>query len=743
MEQYSGSLFLSGDINTYSNKIQKIQDKTKYKISSFYIDMNVYGLTGTDSTEFFVKVGNIQTGSYVFWRKRTQATATLAGVDEEYQRNGIAGITPMTVQGATVYGTRYINYRIEAVLKEALLPTITNLNIDSAVPRKDIVVSWNSTKQERYEITAVTGGNTVYTKTGNTETSHTILANTFADGQKVDITVKALYSDNGNLSSSAWASEKTSITLKQPAVKISQFKPTGTINPLADINVSWECETQATYKLELISDNKVIKTYTGTTLKIVTIPANTIYNGLVDFKLTVSDGYTEAVHTESYNVTNNPKVQILGLEPNGSVRNTSFPIEIAWSSINQKKWMLQILENNVQKGQFTGTNENSLTLPENYLGVGNIRLILYVYNIVYGEEVQDKREAVFETISKPQPPTFEEKSNYNNSKPIFVWNPDGKQKAYQILIYKADVKIEDSDIVENNISTYKTTTNLENNTTYIIKVRTKNEHELWSDYASKEIFVSFTTLAPAKFTINANQTNHSVLINFHSEIDTDFKENQIWRADGKGKFKLVAKGLGSNGTFIDYYIPGNIELRYKILSKSKNDAVTESDIKSISVDINGFLLCDAEDISQKTNLKFNYATGFEIVRNRTFVKYLGSKKMIVEDDGSTEYMKGSFTFEMQLADFDLLLSLYNAQKTVFYRDNRGKALFCGISNLKQEYIFRIPTWVKVSFELIEVENKVEAYESSEGDKMLKEVLIDGTWILNGEKDMVGWEWVTS
>lgn len=49
----------------------------------------------------------------------------------------------------------------------------------------------------------------------------------------------------------------------------------------------------------------------------------------------------------------------------------------------------------------------------------------------------------------------------------------------------------------------------------------------------------------------------------------------------------------------------------------------------------------------------------------------------------------------------------------------------------------------MSFELIEVENKVEAYESSEGDKMLKEVLIDGTWILNGEKDMVGWEWVTS
>lgn len=743
MEQYSGSLFLSGDINTYSNKIQKIQDKTKYKISSFYIDMNVYGLTGTDSTEFFVKVGNIQTGSYVFWRKRTQATATLAGADEEYQRNGIAGITPMTVQGATVYGTRYINYRIEAVLKEALLPTITNLNIDSTVPRKDIVVSWNSTKQERYEITAITGGNTVYTKTGNTETTHTIPANTFADGQKVDITVKVLYSDNGNLSSSAWASEKTSITLKQPTVKISQFKPTGTINPLADINVSWECETQASYKLDVISDSKVIQTYTGTTLKVVTIPANTIYNGLVDFKLTVSDGYTETVHIESYNVTNNPKVQILGLEPNGSVRNSSFPIEIAWSSINQKKWMLQILENNVQKGQFTGTNENNLTLPENYLGVGNIRLILYVYNIVYGEEVQDTREAVFETISKPKPPTFEEKSNYNTSKPIFVWNPDGKQRAYQLLIYKADVKIEDSDIVENNISTYKTTTNLENNTTYIIKVRTKNEHELWSDYASKEIFVSFTTLAPATFTVNANQTNHSVLINFHSEIDTDFKENQIWRADGKSKFKLVAKNLGSNGTFIDYYIPGNIELRYKLLSKSKNDAITESDIKSISVDINGFLLCDAEDTSHKTNLKFNYATGFEILRNRTFVKYLGSKRMIVEDDGSTEYMKGSFAFEMQLEDFDLLLSLYNAQKTLFYRDNRGKALFCGISNLKQEYIFRIPTWVKVSFELIEVENKVEAYESSEGDKILKEVLIDGTWILNGEKDMVGWEWVTS
>lgn len=740
MEQKKGTVSISGNAENYTQKVAVLSNKDIFTLTDMYYRVYLY-LQSEDKAQGRINIGQYQTPIIYFRYGKSGFEITEKDkIKENYRQYGLSGISPFTFN-SNWHGQQVIEFSI--IAECSVLPTITNLNIDSTVPRKDIIVSWNSTKQERYEITAVTGGNTVYTKTGNTETTHTIPANTFADGQKVDITVKVLYSDNGNLSSSAWASEKTSITLKQPTVKISQFKPTGTINPLANINVSWGCETQASYKLDIISDSKVIQTYTGTTLKVVTIPANTIYNGLVDFKLTVSDGYTEAVHTESYNVTNNPKVQILGLEPNGSVRNSSFPIEIAWSSINQKKWMLQIFENNVQKGQFTGTNENSLTLPENYLSVGSIKLILYVYNTVYGEEVQDTREAVFETISKPKPPTFEEKSSYNTSKPIFVWNPDGKQRAYQLLIYKADVKIEDSDIVENNISTYKTTTNLENNTTYIIKVRTKNEHELWSDYTSKEIYVSFTTLAPATFTVNANQTNHSVLINFHSEIDTDFKENQIWRADGKGKFKLVAKGLGSNGTFIDYYIPGNIELRYKILSKSKNDAVTESDIKSITVNINGFLLCDAEDTSHKTNLKFNYATGFEIVRNRTFVKYLGSKKMIVEDDGSTEYMKGSFTFEMRLADFDLLLSLYNAQKTLFYRDNRGKALFCGISNLKQEYIFRIPTWVKVSFELIEVENKVSAYESSEGDKILKEVLIDGTWMLNGEKDMVGWEWVTS
>lgn len=740
MEQKKGTVSISGNAENYTQKVAVLSNKDIFTLTDMYYRVYLY-LQSEDKAQGRINIGQYQTPIIYFRYGKSGFEITEKDkIKENYRQYGLSGISPFTFN-SNWHGQQVIEFSI--IAECSVLPTITNLNIDSTVPRKDIIVSWNSTKQERYEITAVTGGNTVYTKTGNTETTHTIPANTFADGQKVDITVKVLYSDNGNLSSSAWASEKTSITLKQPTVKISQFKPTGTINPLANINVSWGCETQASYKLDIISDSKVIQTYTGTTLKVVTIPANTIYNGLVDFKLTVSDGYTEAVHTESYNVTNNPKVQILGLEPNGSVRNSSFPIEIAWSSINQKKWMLQIFENNVQKGQFTGTNENSLTLPENYLSVGSIKLILYVYNTVYGEEVQDTREAVFETISKPKPPTFEEKSSYNTSKPIFVWNPDGKQRAYQLLIYKADVKIEDIDIVENNISTYKTTTNLENNTTYIIKVRTKNEHELWSDYTSKEIYVSFTTLAPATFTVNANQTNHSVLINFHSEIDTDFKENQIWRADGKGKFKLVAKGLGSNGTFIDYYIPGNIELRYKILSKSKNDAVTESDIKSITVNINGFLLCDAEDTSHKTNLKFNYATGFEIVRNRTFVKYLGSKKMIVEDDGSTEYMKGSFTFEMRLADFDLLLSLYNAQKTLFYRDNRGKALFCGISNLKQEYIFRIPTWVKVSFELIEVENKVSAYESSEGDKILKEVLIDGTWMLNGEKDMVGWEWVTS
>nr|DAX28110.1 MAG TPA: hypothetical protein [Caudoviricetes sp.] len=739
MEQKKGTVSISGNVENYTQKVAVLSNKDIFTLTDVYYKVYLY-LQSEDKAQGRINIGQYQTPIIYFrYGKSAFEITEKDKIKENYRQYGLSGITPFTFN-SNWHGQQSIEFSI--IAECSVLPTITNLNVDSSLPRQDIKVSWQSERQEKYEITAVTGGNTVYSKTGNTETSHIIPANTFVDGQKVDITVKVLYSDNGNLNSSAWASEKTSITLKQVLPKISQFKPTGSINPLADIDVSWESELQATYKLEIITENKVIQTYTGATVKTVTIPAKTIYNGLVDFKLTISDGYTEVTHTESYNVTNNPKVQILGLEPNGSVRNGSFPIEIAWSSINQKKYLLQIFENEIQKGQFTGLSENSLTLPENYLGVGKIKLILYVYNTVYGEEVQDKREATFDTISKPKPPTFEEKSNFNNAKPIFIWNPDGKQKAYQLLIYKADTLIEDSDIVENDISTYRTTANLENNTTYILKIRTKNQYELWSDYASKEIFISYTLLEPATFTINANEITHSVLINFNSETNAEFKENQIWRADGAGKFKLVARNLGSSGTFIDNYIPGNIELKYKVLSKSKNEATTESDIKSVTVLIKGFVLCDAEDTSQKTNLKFNYSTGFEIVRNRTFIKYLGSKKMIVEDDGSTEYLKGSFVFEMKLQDFDLLLSLYNSNKTLFYRDNRGKALFCGISNLKQEYIFRIPSWVKASFELIEVENKVSAYESSDGDKTLKEVLIDGTWILNSEKDMTGWEWVT-
>lgn len=284
MEQYAGVLRFDGEKDTFDTRVEKLRDNTKYEITDLTIHLSASGLQGYDKIEGYIVAGNIQSVRFYFTRKtKSYLDLKLEGANSEYQRNGINGLRPFRYNGSTLYGHLYITYECTAKLKDTVLPTISNLNIDSSAPRKDIVVTWQSERQEKYEITAVTGGNTIYTKTGNTETMHTIPANTFADGQKVDITVKVLYSDNGNLSSSAWASEKTSITLKQPTVKISQFKPTGTINPLADINVSWECETQATYKLELISDNKVIKTYTGTTLKIVTIPANTIYNGLIDF----------------------------------------------------------------------------------------------------------------------------------------------------------------------------------------------------------------------------------------------------------------------------------------------------------------------------------------------------------------------------------------------------------------------------------------------------------------------------
>lgn len=744
MEQVKGIINLIGSPLSYSENLEKIRDNKIFNIIDNRFNVFIYGLTSEDYTRMHFYTLNVGNKSYseIMNKGVTTQYSIYSDMNMDYKNYGIDVLRPLTYTNYNwpVEKTS-IQYDIRAENTEEYTPIITGINLSNTNPFREINISWDSKLQDKYHLIIRTGGTLIYEYFGGTEKNHTIPPNKFVDKQQIEIGIKVEYTHFNTLTSNGYAIEKINTTLNKVLPTISNFKPSsGNLNALAPIIISWESTLQTSYTLQVYSDNKIIKTYSGTTERTLTIPENTLFNGNISFKLTISDGYSNISNEVYYTISNNPKVQILGLEPNNVIKNKSFDIEVAWVSLNQKSWLLNIYENNVLKSQFKGSTETNLILPADFLKVGQIKLELYAFNTVYGEDVSTSKISMFTTISKPKSPTQDEKINYNTSLPAFTWTPDGKQLAFQVQIYKSDVIVEDSNIKENESPLYLVTKSLENNTTYLVKVRTKNEYELWSDYSSKEIYISYTLLEAAIINVNPDNNTSSVLINYTSPTSQLFAQNQIWRDDGLG-FKLIATNLGANGNFIDYYAPTNKVIKYKIISKSTEGATTESQIKETKILIEGFLLANAENTIEKAKLKFNYDIGFQTIRNRQFVKYLGNKKMIVEDDMTTQYLQGSFSFLMKLEDFYMLENLYNTNKTLFYRDNRGKAVFCSISSFKEDYLFRIPPWTKATFELIEIENDIQAYADGGGNKTLVEIKLDGTWILNGEKDLVGWEWV--
>lgn len=135
---------------------------------------------------------------------------------------------------------------------------------------------------------------------------------------------------------------KTFENFTQTYPTIAALEPDGiSQNRDKSITVSWVANNQSQFKLEVLQNNVVLKTYTGTSLQELVIPANTLPTGIITLRLTTW-------YISSYTTTDTKEVQFLAygtpnapIQDNNTLYSTARPM-LTWSTDEQTGYYITI-----------------------------------------------------------------------------------------------------------------------------------------------------------------------------------------------------------------------------------------------------------------------------------------------------------------------------------------------------------------------------------------------------------------
>ena len=234
-----------------------------------------------------------------------------------------------------------------------LLPTVSDIAINSSNIDRDITVSWNSIRQSKYRI--LTGNNSVIAS-GTTATSYTIPRGTL-NVNTTKLKVEVTYNSGFD---SVVATEELPVSLTCDAPIIYSLEPADLQKNVGQIiNVTFNTN-EFCDRFELTANDMFVS---GTNARSISFGANSFNKGTntLTLKIYYSPIYdSSVVRTASKTVTffgySQPNTPVLD---NNTIYATSTPV-ITWSSEEQDEFELEVRDS-------TGTN-----VLQEFSGLGNI-----------------------------------------------------------------------------------------------------------------------------------------------------------------------------------------------------------------------------------------------------------------------------------------------------------------------------------------------------------------------------------
>lgn len=627
------------------------------------------------------------------------STDLFKAIDSAKSPSNIYG-NVLRMQGRDFYvsqGSQYwtIDYAILRLYPALKFPIISNIATNSLDPRNPITISWDADIQDLADIEIYQGGILKTTLTATTNKSVVMPANTVGVGE---FTIKVISANNPieDLGTTGNAQANFTAVLTAPTVDNLAINQTDIRLPMV---VSWTSANQTDCIVEFLQGGAVKATLTGGTAKSATLNANSIPAGATIARVTVRNtaGGTSVVATKELNFTATSSAPtIAGLEPDGINQNGNLQINVSWTSTNQETWKLELFLDTVLVKTYTGTTEKSFIIPKDTLTSGNVRMKLTLSNTLNGTIATATREANFFVYAKPPMPVFAPQTLYNQARPSFVWT-SSEQVSYQFII----TGVVDTGEVVSTDKFFQPATNLTNNQDYIIKVRVKNQFNLWSDYAEKTITISFTELPKPNFELTIDGSG--ILATILYAENPDLSNLEIWRkSEFETAFKRMAFNLAYNSQWLDKTVASGILYEYKVIANSVGGGATESDIKSAKTFVEAFEFVNIEDTTKQIMMKWNPLVSISNIRDIITSQFAGSKALKIER-GTASYSVVRMTFDLPTyKDYLEFKQLVETSTVILLRDRRGNKFYGNVtSDITLGYLKS--DWVTISFDFSEVD----------------------------------------
>ncbi len=474
---------------------------------------------------------------------------------------------------------------------------------------------------------------------------------------------------------------------KRPYIEYVKYTPVArdldVIGTSIDSNIvcQWENEDVLSLKVEVLKNDILIATKTGTTENTVTfVPGDINVTGKVTFKLTVYNGDSSNEYTKEVDLTGT-QVKILSIEPNSIPQKLYNPIELKVIGENMTNIVIECVQNGVIK--YSDTISNNLldtvtsTVLANTFTSGTVTLkVTATYQSTYYSNTTTQT-VTFTAYGPPKTPILDVQSEYATPSPLISWTLDSEQIEYEVTLNGVIVK----DVYSSKINSYQCV-DLSNNTYNTIKVRIKNSYNEWSDYAIATFLVSFAELEQPLIHAYSDVQNTCITIVFSSVEQEQFLKHAIYRKKStETTWQKMKDNLSRESKYSDYCCGSGISYDYKVRALSSIGTFRDSEIVQASVTLsNRVLSVPGEDI-------FIELTGFETINDsladiafNSNSSYLGICGLTVPKRVSSTQKYKSFSckccFETQEA-YENFLAL-EEKEILLYRDGKGEAFYCTI-----------------------------------------------------------------
>lgn len=338
-------------------------------------------------------------------------------------------------------------------------------------------------------------------------------------------------------------------------------------------------------------------------------------------------------------------------------------------------------------------------MPANTFPVGTV----YWRVRTYGQNglVSEWAESSFLCSGKSATPVITAPgSNVNTSQPIISWIPDS-QVYYQVQVLNADNSIYwDSGEVLSSATSIQVGTPLQNQVTVTIRVRTKNQFNIWTDWATKTVYVDFGRPAEPSIKLIPDNSRAAMRIQITNPAEANFRGNEIYRRKPGGTWLRIAANVPANGVVYDGFLEGNEDYEYKVRAFNTQGGYTDSTGKFGSIILKYGILSSAINPVKFVWLKYNVTRQGNRERERSLMQFAGRRNPVPEyGTARINELAMSVTFRT-LDELLKLISLVDSGDILLYRDHFGRKMYCSIGQIQTEENKRE---YKASFTLTEVD----------------------------------------